>query len=200
MAFQVRDPIHPHTDSEIVTSWNLRSSETPVSGMAFAGLAQPEGSETILLVEDEAFVRRVTEEVLGSAGYSVIAAAHATEALRLCGLRSESIDLLIADIILPGMSGCDLALHFETLHPRVRVLLMTGYGENMILRDRSVPPRRCIAKPFSTRILLTMVREALDAAQQHSRPCLTNTRFPVAGSLHNFIRNLGERHHSIQYA
>jgi len=128
---------------------------------AFPEAVQCERRETILLVEDEAFVRKVTAEVLESAGYQVSVARNAEEALEAYP-GSVPIDLLLADVVMPGMSGRDLATEFESLSPMVRVLLVSGYTEQVAMCESS-SYRRYLAKPFSVSILLARVREALDA-------------------------------------
>jgi len=118
------------------------------------------GPETILLVEDEAFVRKVTAEVLESAGYRLVIAADAGEALAYRGRLAP--DLLLADVIMPGMSGRVLAVELTSFYPSTRVLLMSGYAEQ--LADHKLPPcgREYLAKPFSVHTLLSRVREVLD--------------------------------------
>jgi CheY-like chemotaxis protein len=152
----VNEVEHPHAFGSMVYC-------EPVIGPPVASTGQQSGSETILFVEDEAFVRRVAAEVLESAGYRVIIAGSATEALRAyCS--SDPVDLLVADVILPGMSGRELAAQVETSHPSARVLLMSGYPEQLALCELSAHHRKYLAKPFSIDALLRTVREALDMA------------------------------------
>ena len=119
-------------------------------------------AETILLVEDEAFVREVTCEVLRSAGYRVVVAQNATEALhaydRCCG----EVDLLLTDVILPGETGRVLVARLRRRDPGLRALFVTGYAEQMGLRESQL--EGCLAKPFSTDVLLRRVRQLLDRA------------------------------------
>ncbi len=122
---------------------------------------QKDSTETILLVEDEAFVRKVTAEVLESAGYRVVLASCAAEALETTR-GFAAIDLVLTDIVMPGLSGRELAAKFETLCPRARVLLMSGYPEELAWCRLSTFPNDYLAKPFSSRMLLGRVREALD--------------------------------------
>ncbi len=112
------------------------------------------GGETILLVEDEAFVREVTCEVLRSAGYQVSTAATAREARREYE-RNGGVDCVITDVVLPGESGRKLAERLWEEAPQLKVLFVTGYAEQMDTRD-------CLAKPFSTTVLLRRVRMLLD--------------------------------------
>jgi CheY-like chemotaxis protein len=122
-------------------------------------------NEIILLVEDEAFVRTVTSEVLESAGYRVRLAASAAEALERLGEQmpgSEFVDLLLADVVLPGKSGYELSQEFAALCPAGKILLMTGYAEHLAWCHQFVNERLYLAKPFSADTLLRQVRAALD--------------------------------------
>jgi CheY-like chemotaxis protein len=132
-----------------------------VIGAAVAAVDQLGAPETILLVEDEAFVRKVTAEVLVSAGYRLVSARSAAEALEACRC-SEPVDLLLADLVMPGMSGRQLAIEFQSLCPSARVLLMSGYPEQLALCELPAYGRSHLAKPFSIRTLLTRIREVLD--------------------------------------
>jgi CheY-like chemotaxis protein len=120
------------------------------------------GPETILLVEDEGFVRNVAAEVLESAGYKLVIARSGTEALDACRQLSKPVDLLLADIVMPGMSGRDLAAEFETLCPLARVLLMSGYAGQLARCQVSPYGKTYLAKPFTVRMLLKKVREVLN--------------------------------------
>ncbi len=118
------------------------------------------GTETILFVEDEEFVREVTCEVLRSAGYTVLAAKNAGEALRIHDRNSGAVGLLLTDIVLRGENGRELAGRLKRENPALKVLFVTGYAEQMGL---SVGEReQCLAKPFSTEVLLRNVRQLLD--------------------------------------
>jgi CheY-like chemotaxis protein len=128
----------------------------------FSEEGQAGGAETILLVEDEEFVRKVTSEVLESAGYRLVSARCAAEALDAQRTCPEPVDLLLADLVLPGTSGHQLAHEFAGLCPHARILLMSGYTEQLALSGLPPHGRECLAKPFSTRTLLRRVREALD--------------------------------------
>lgn len=133
-----------------------------VSTAVFVKADQPGGFETILLVEDEAFVRTVTSEVLESAGYKLVISRSGAEALDACRKSSQPVDLLLADVVMPGMSGRELANEFEGLYPHARVLLMSGYAAQLAWCQLSPYGNAYLAKPFSVRVLLTKVRDALD--------------------------------------
>lgn len=132
-----------------------------VTGALLAAVAPLGAPQTILLVEDEAFVRKVAADVLESAGYKVLIAATATEAFEVYRRRSDAVDLLLCDVVLPGMSGPVLAVEFQRLCPRARILLMSGYAEQLARCDRSGDGRKYLAKPFSVGTLLRRVHEAL---------------------------------------
>jgi two-component system, cell cycle sensor histidine kinase and response regulator CckA len=118
-------------------------------------------TETILFVEDENFVRDVTGEVLCSAGYTVLAVRNATEALAVYNEHLGEVDLLLSDVILPGENGRSLAKNLKLKNPALAVLLVTGYVEQMARQEAE--HTECLAKPFSTEILLRKVRELLNA-------------------------------------
>lgn len=125
-----------------------------------AGEETLRGAETILFVEDEAFVRDVTVEVLRSAGYRVLAAKNATEAIRSYDARRGEVKLLLTDVVLPGETGLALAGRLRREDPDLKVLLVTGYAERM--GRRAEKHEECLAKPFSTEVLLRSVRRLLD--------------------------------------
>src|SRR5271165_407542 len=118
-------------------------------------------AETILLVEDEAFVREVTGEVLRSAGYEVLIARNAAEAAGVYAGRRGGEELLLSDVVLPGEDGRALAGRLRRENPELKVLLVSGYAEQMGLREEQ-EEEECLAKPFSTEVLLRRVREMLD--------------------------------------
>jgi two-component system cell cycle sensor histidine kinase/response regulator CckA len=133
----------------------------------------------IMLVEDEALVRMATAEVLHSAGYRTILASNAAEALEVCQGSDSQIDLLLTDVVMPGMNGRDLASHFKKIYPRTRVLLMTGYVEQLsphqpAENENLALSKMCLAKPFSSRSLLNKVREVLEANPSELNPYVAN--------------------------
>jgi CheY-like chemotaxis protein len=113
---------------------------------------------TILLVEDEAFVRTAAIEILEAAGYNVIVAKNGEEAVDICREGLRSIDLLLTDLILPGISGRVLAAQFSKIFPHAGVLLMTGYNEQLSAHPFPAG-ENCLAKPFSAAALLARIRE-----------------------------------------
>lgn len=119
------------------------------------------GTETILFVEDEVFVRRVITEVLCAAGYEVLTAPNAEDALRLYERNAGAVDLLLTDLVLPGQTGSELAAALTGLDHRIEVLYVTGYMEQV----RKLEGHNCLPKPFSTSALLGKVRQVLDQRQ-----------------------------------
>jgi len=122
-----------------------------------------DGAETILFVEDEAFVREVTSQVLQSAGYRVLTAKNAAEAIRVYDQRSSEVELLLTDVVLPGESGRVLAAKLRQENPTLNILLVTGYAEQMGLQEGD--QEECLAKPFSSEVLLRRVRQQLDRSR-----------------------------------
>jgi PAS domain S-box-containing protein len=122
-----------------------------------------EGKETILLVEDEPAVRELARMVLSEGGYEVIEAQNAEDAVRLAGRHGSEIHLLLTDVVMPGMSGHDLAKHLTALHPYLRVLYMSGYTHNVIAENGYLEEGLSfLQKPFTPRALAQRVRETLD--------------------------------------
>ena len=122
----------------------------------------PRGVQTILLVEDENRVRRVMSAVLQMAGYAVLEAENAEEALRQVGQCGQRLQLLITDVVLPGMSGRELTQQLQERFPGMKAILISGYGESVALlgtartRDISYLP-----KPFSATSLMDVVAGVL---------------------------------------
>jgi two-component system, cell cycle sensor histidine kinase and response regulator CckA len=122
------------------------------------------GSETILLVEDEPEVRNLVEKLLAMQGYTVLVAASPSEALQLCEKERRRIDLLLTDVVMPDMSGRELARRLEPSRPEMRVLYMSGYTEDAIGRHGVLDPEIAfLQKPFSPDALARKVREGLGA-------------------------------------
>ncbi len=118
------------------------------------------GTETLLLVEDETAVRRSESEFLSRAGYTVIEAANGVEALRIAREYQGQIDLLVTDVVMPGMGGPQLVESLAAERPRMRALFVSGYAESTILRRGVVDLHTSfLQKPFSLRALAAKIRE-----------------------------------------
>jgi PAS domain S-box-containing protein len=121
------------------------------------------GSETVLLVEDEPEVRSLTSLILSRMGYRVLAAEHGVAALELWKHRSAEVDVLLTDVIMPHMSGVELAQKLRAQNPELRVLFMSGYTDDMIARHGLRPDEISILqKPFTAELLASKLRNVLD--------------------------------------
>ena len=121
------------------------------------------GSETILVVEDEVEVRKLVCHVLTSHGYTILDAGETNEALRFCREHRGNIALLLTDIVMPRMSGTDLARDVVLLHPKIKVLYTSGYTDDPVVRRGQFPAGVAFfPKPFTPESLARKVREVLD--------------------------------------
>jgi len=135
------------------------------SGAPRAAAEAPRGTETILLAEDESDVREVAREFLESGGYTVIEAGNGAEALRLAAARKGKIDLLVTDMVMPGMTGPELAGRLQKDRVNLCVIYMSGYSEQAAVEAaQSQVLTRLLTKPFSRTAFLRMVREVLGTA------------------------------------
>jgi CheY-like chemotaxis protein len=123
-------------------------------------------SSSVLVAEDQPEVRRLVTQVLSSAGYHVLEAVSAEDALERCRERDCAIDLLLTDIVMPGMSGTELYMAARVNCPGLRVVYMSGYSSAALKKrgnvDRSGP---MLAKPFTPDALLDVVAGALRTQQ-----------------------------------
>ena len=119
-------------------------------------------SGTILLVEDSDVVRDVITRMLEDAGFTVLPASGGEEALSISRRKDAPIDLLLTDIVMPEMSGVELADRLERERPDVRVLFMTGYAEEVVVNEGILGKHReCIGKPFTREQITKRVRKLL---------------------------------------
>ena len=129
------------------------------------------GTETILLVEDEEQVRTIALSILRRQGYSVVPAQHAGEALLLCERHPGKIDLLLTDVVMPQMSGPELAKRLLATRPEMKVLCMSGYTDDSVVRHGVLESGVAfLQKPITPASLATRVREVLDAEPVTTRP------------------------------
>jgi hypothetical protein len=143
----------PRTDAP---GWAV---ETP----APAEIELPRGSETVLLVEDEASLRKLVRECLEASGYTVLEASHGTAALERSERHPGRIDLLMTDVVMPGMSGRELAERLRASRPEIRILYMSGYTDDaVVLHGVLAEDMAFLQKPFTAAELAGRVREVLD--------------------------------------
>jgi two-component system, cell cycle sensor histidine kinase and response regulator CckA len=152
------------TTFKIYLPWVEGAVETVEPGVAPAGAVR--GSETILLVEDDAGIRRLVRQVLAERGYWVLEAIHVKHAIQISEQHTVPIHLLVTDVVMPGMSGRELAEHLKPSRPDMKVLFMSGYTDKAIVHHGVLDPGTAyLQKPFTPDALARKVREVLDAAR-----------------------------------
>jgi two-component system cell cycle sensor histidine kinase/response regulator CckA len=123
----------------------------------------PGGSEVVLVAEDEDTVRKLVRHLLESKGYEVLEARHGGEALAICEKKHQHIDLLLTDVRMPKMGGRELAEKAAQLHPAMRVILMSGYTDDLLIAEGiKVRGTNFLQKPFTSSALLRKIRDVLD--------------------------------------
>ncbi|MFW6181548.1 MAG: response regulator [Spirochaetota bacterium] len=123
------------------------------------------GSERVLVVEDDEAVRKVIEAMLEGSGYAVYLAKDGEDALRICEHCPENIDLLLSDMVMPRMSGQELAEKLVHRYPELKILFMSGYTDGAVRHHGNLRPKTgFIEKPFSPASLTRKIREVLDRA------------------------------------
>jgi len=122
-----------------------------------------QGWETVLLVEDEAAVRALAREVLRRHGYVVLEARHGVDALRVAERHNDEIHLMITDVVMPHMSGRDLAERLARVRPKMKVLFMSGYTDHALMHRELTPGSAFLQKPFTPEGFARKVRSVLDA-------------------------------------
>jgi len=123
----------------------------------------PRGSETVVVVDDEALVRGLVGAILRSFGYHVIEMDNAHEALQYAAMNAKGIHLLVSDIIMPGTNGVELHTQLQKKVPHLKVLFMSGHSQH-VLEDLGfrIPSGHFVSKPFPMEQLARKVREILD--------------------------------------
>lgn len=124
---------------------------------------------TVLVAEDEPAIRRLLVTVLEQRGFEVVAATSGDEALVLADRHEGGVDLLVTDIVMPGLSGTELAARLRSAHPNLDVLFISGYTQHpeavaVGSRDRTTGQTRFLGKPFAPNRLIDSLREIVDPA------------------------------------
>jgi signal transduction histidine kinase len=137
----------------------------PDAGPATAGAGEvpSSGGETVLLVEDQADVRKFVATSLRSSGYKVLEAAGMDEAIRVCRQEAGPVHLLLTDVVMPKAGGQDVAVQIQALRPGIKTLFMSGYAEDVAMQRGPAAGQAFIQKPFGPRSLTGKIREVLDA-------------------------------------
>src|SRR5664280_585417 len=139
-----------------------RRGRAPVSAVR---KALPTGSETVLVVEDEAAIRKLTNLILQKAGYTVLLAESPDAAEQIAGSYPGPIHLMLTDVVMPGMRGPALAERLLRLRPDLRVLYMSGYTDNAIAHHRFLDAgTEFLQKPFTPLALMQKIREVLGSS------------------------------------
>jgi CheY-like chemotaxis protein len=126
-------------------------------------VSSPQGTETVLIVEDENGVRALARECLERKGYRVLDAPNAAEAVQICSQGEPAIDLVLSDVMMPGIGGRELAEKLRRLRPAIKVLYMSGYPDDALVRHDVLEKETAfIQKPFSPAALARKVRQVLD--------------------------------------
>jgi signal transduction histidine kinase/ActR/RegA family two-component response regulator len=141
----------------------------PVTPPAQTKVTRLEGNETILLVEDEDGVRSLLRRALKSMGYTVLEARLSTEALDVLQQAGKPVDLVLTDVVMPGMSGPALAEKVKAVNPGVKLVYMSGYSDDTLLRHGlRESGEHFIQKPFGPADLIRKIREVLDAPEDRT--------------------------------
>ncbi|HVX65383.1 MAG TPA: PAS domain S-box protein [Bryobacteraceae bacterium] len=128
-----------------------------------AAIERGSGRESILLAEDDRNVRELVSRLLGDLGYNVVAVANGQEALTPLRTAGQNLDLLLTDVVMPGMSGPELAACAATIRPGLPVLYISGYPDVTVTHDGAeVDPERFVQKPFTVEVLNGKIRRLLD--------------------------------------
>jgi len=139
----------------------MASRTVPVEPPGNLATANTEGNETILIVEDDGHLRSMTRTLLSRKGYTTLLAANGPEALDLIDRYQGQIDLLLTDVIMPGMDGRELAHLIKGRRPQIKILYMSGYPEDVITQKGLLEEALVLQKPFTLKTLSRKIRMAL---------------------------------------
>jgi two-component system cell cycle sensor histidine kinase/response regulator CckA len=131
----------------------------------------PKGTETVLVVEDQAEIRVLVQTVLKRAGYTMLIAQTSADAIRIASNQDQRIDLVVSDVIMPEMNGAVLFARLREIRPTLRALFMSGFAADVVAHQGMLPAGTpFLQKPFTASDLACKVREVLDEGDQRSRP------------------------------
>jgi two-component system cell cycle sensor histidine kinase/response regulator CckA len=154
----------PKAGTTVTVFWPMSDQQEPLAppiGMSERPLG---GTETILLVEDEAGIRSLIRKTLERFGYSVLEARDVLDAITISETHDGSIDLLLSDVIMPVMNGPDLAQRIVKRRPTIKVFYVSGFPNSLLSEQRRQPQRVWfLGKPFTPQALALKVRECLDS-------------------------------------
>jgi len=171
IARQVDGYMRAESEGGAGTTFRVYLPRAPEAEPAAAVIAAPRGTETVLVVEDEEHVRGLAERVLSDHGYRVLTAGDGHEAIRRAAEAGRRVELVVTDIVMPGMGGVEAARILAANHPGLRVLYISGYPElSDVLQGDFDHGRAYLQKPFSPAELLRKVREVLDAEPARLTP------------------------------
>ena len=123
-------------------------------------------NEMILVVEDAETIRKMVCAMLSQSGYRCISASDGKEALQLIEGAKEQIDLVLTDVMMPNMGGAELARRLTAIRPDLRIVFMSGFSQDPIVRTIERSPSIFLAKPFTASALMEKVRNTLDRPWQ----------------------------------
>jgi two-component system cell cycle sensor histidine kinase/response regulator CckA len=118
--------------------------------------------QTILVVEDSEPIRKMVCVMLLQSGYACLEAADGLEALQVIEDSADNVHLVITDVVMPNMTGGELALHLAQIRPDMRIIFTSGYTEDPIVQTMAQVPDLFLPKPFTAAVLMERVREVLD--------------------------------------
>jgi len=161
----------------------MGAEKTSLASAAKEPTANP---AVVLLVEDEAVVRQITGQVLENAGYRVLESSSPDEALHVASRHQGKVDLLLTDVVMPGMNGIDLAYKLRDLQPDLVTVFMSGYAEDDLTRKMTATAAIHIQKPFTVNFLLSRIAEALETRARHGldRAAIARSEHAAAAELH----------------
>jgi len=159
--------ISVHSEAGVGTTFKIFLPRVPADAAGLEPVPRSsrhlDGSETVLLVEDEDAVRESEREYLEQHGYTVLAAANGPAALELAASCGREIQLLVSDVVMPKMSGSELGEQLVARRPGLKVLYVSGYAENTVLQHGLADlGSRFLQKPFTLKALAAKIREVLD--------------------------------------